>query len=707
MSEHEKYEILISAYLDGETTPEEEALLQQHIKECASCQAFLGSTQKLSSLMKAWNDEKLSPDSEQEIRKKYHNQEDDKMKAPLINSKVLVTLAMVIVVAVVVKTQMPSLMRVRDKADEPKEQVVSRQTPATPRQTRTDARKTPLAKDEAASPSITTKLAQVTREITGAISKTKVSGGEAKLARARRQTAMTDMSLAAKGVKLQEEMSAGIMPIDRERIMPGAQPDFNTEQYDRIYENQFLKVMDNPLSTFSIDVDTASYSNLRRFLNQNQMPPEDAVRIEEMINYFSYDYPQPQGKHPFSVTTKAAPCPWNKDHDVALIGLQGKTLQADEIPPSNLVFLLDVSGSMNQPNKLPLLKSAFNLLVKQLGADDRVAMVVYAGAAGVVLESTPGNQNMTILNALNDLKAGGSTAGGAGIKLAYEIAVKNYIPDGNNRVILATDGDFNIGVSSDGALTRLIEEKRKQGVFLTVLGFGMGNYKDSRMEKLADKGNGNYYYIDTIKEAKKVLVSELGSTLFTIAKDVKIQIEFNPATVKAYRLIGYENRILAKEDFNDDTKDAGELGAGHTVTAIYEIVPVGSKETFGDVDDLVYQESQIKQSDDLMTVKFRYKEPEADTSQLIKKPLTRQQMSQSVSGDFQFAVAVAEFGLLLRNSQYKGTASYDHVLQSARASKGSDTYGYRAEMLDLVEKAQALDMRSSVGSGQIQFKGQR
>ena len=399
-------------------------------------------------------------------------------------------------------------------------------------------------------------------------------------------------------------------------------------------------------------------------------------------------------------------CPWKPENQLVLVGLQGKTLEAQNIPPSNLVFLVDVSGSMDQPDKLPLLKSSFRLLVNQLRNEERVAIVVYAGNAGLVLESTPGSDKQRILEAIDNLKAGGSTAGGAGIQLAYKIAKENFIKGGNNRVVLATDGDFNVGVSSDGELTRIIEEKRKDGIFLTVLGFGTGNYKDSKMEQLADKGNGNYYYIDTLKEGKKVLVSELGSTLFTIAKDVKIQIEFNPSQVKAYRLVGYENRILAKEDFNDDTKDAGELGAGHTVTAMYEIVPVDSAETFSSVDKLAYQKTEVLPSDDLMTVKLRYKDPDGEMSKLIQQTVKAEDVSAEPAGDFQFASVVAEFGLILRDSKFKGSASYEHVTKGAAVSKGKDTYGYREEFIELVGKAQALDTRADSGTPGIIFKGE-
>ena len=469
--------------------------------------------------------------------------------------------------------------------------------------------------------------------------------------------------------------------------------EFNTEQYDALAENEFLDASGNPLSTFSIDVDTASYSNIRRFLNDNRLPPGDAVRIEEMVNYFVYDYPQPQGDDPFSITLETAPCPWNQSHDLVMIGLQGKNLTAQETKPGNLVFLIDVSGSMNDPAKLPLLKSAFRLFVNQLRDQEHIAIVTYAGSAGLVLDSTPGYQRRQILEAIDRLDAGGSTAGGQGIQLAYDIAKRNFIPGGNNRVILATDGDFNVGVSSDGELVRMIEEKRRDGIYLTVLGFGSGNYKDSKMEKLADKGNGNYYYIDTINEAKKILVKELGSLLFTIAGDVKLQIEFNPAQVKAYRLIGYENRTLAKEDFNDDTKDAGELGAGHTVTAFYEIVNAGSAEPHGIVDPLKYQKNVIHDSPELLTVKLRYKRPNEASSHLITRSIQRlryEVMEHVVSDNFRFAAAVAEFGLLLKDSKHKGSASYLHVLTMARQGQGPDPWGYRSEFTTLVEKASRL-----------------
>lgn len=473
-------------------------------------------------------------------------------------------------------------------------------------------------------------------------------------------------------------------------------PSPDNEVYDRIEENGFKTVLTDPLSTFSIDVDTASYTNVRRMLNDGQLPPADAVRIEEMINYFVYDYPKPTGEHPFSVYSEIAPAPWNTDHQLVHIGLSGKAMPTEDLPSSNLVFLLDVSGSMNNPNKLPLLKRAFRLLVDQLGEKDRVSIVVYAGAAGVVLEPTPGNENTSIIRALDKLNAGGSTAGGQGIELAYHMAEKHFIKGGNNRVILATDGDFNVGPSSDAELTRIIEQKREKGVFLTVLGFGNGNYRDNKMEKLANQGNGNFAYIDNVREARKVLVEEMAGTLLTIAKDVKLQLEFNPAKVKSYRLIGYENRMLANEDFTDDQKDAGELGAGLRVTALYEIVPADGQSAQGNTSEqpLKYQTSELSEqanSNDTLTVTLRYKQPDSDTSQPLQHVVDQPWKTlDASSSDFRFAASVAEFGLLLRDSQYKGSASFDQVLTRGKQAKGKDDEGYRAEFLHLVESAQLL-----------------
>ncbi len=485
-------------------------------------------------------------------------------------------------------------------------------------------------------------------------------------------------------------------PQKSRRIPAEPAPNWNTEDYGLIQENRFLSVGQQPLSTFSIDVDAASYSNVRRFVNNGQMPPKDAVRIEELVNYVQYDYAGPEGDHPFQVNTELSECPWQPEHQLLHIGLQGEKIPAEDLPPSNIVFLIDVSGSMSDANKLPLLKSSFKLLTNQLREQDRVAIAVYAGAAGLVLESTPGDNKQKILDALNQLKAGGSTAGGAGIQLAYQTAREHFIEGGNNRVILATDGDFNVGQSSDAALVRMIEEERESGVFLTVLGFGMGNYKENKMQQLANKGNGNHAYIDNINEARKVLVSEFGGTVFTIAKDVKIQIEFNPSYVQAYRLVGYENRLLDNEDFNDDSKDAGELGSGHTVTALYEIIPPGVESDFiAEVDDLKYQKKVQpgKGSDarEIGTVKLRYKAPDGKKSQKleIRIPAKAQKLRNS-SDNFRWSAAVAEFGLLLRNSAYKGKASYAQLIELAEGAKGPDPHGYRQEFINMAKALQSL-----------------
>jgi Ca-activated chloride channel family protein len=465
---------------------------------------------------------------------------------------------------------------------------------------------------------------------------------------------------------------------------------YNTEEYQAITENAFHEALKNPLSTFSIDVDAASYSNVRRFINNGQRPPKDAVRIEEMINYFDYDYAQPEREHPFAVHTEISAAPWNSKHKLVHIGLQGKIILTQNLPASNLVFLIDVSGSMEAPNKLPLVKNSFKMLVDQLREQDHVAIVVYAGAAGVVLKPTAGNKKEEILASLEQLQAGGSTAGGAGIKLAYALAKEHFKANGNNRVVLATDGDFNVGESSNESMERLIEEKRNDGIFLTVLGYGMGNYKDSKMEILADKGNGNYAYIDNITEARKVLVNEFGGTLFTIAKDVKIQVEFNPAKVQAYRLVGYENRMLKSEDFNNDKKDAGELGSGHTVTALYEVIPVGVKSDVFDIDALKYQKTTVdavaKASDEIMTIKLRYKKPNEDTSNLIVHPLVDNNIAvEKTSDNFRWSASVAAFGMLLRQSEYVRTFSYEDVANLAQGARGVDKEGYRVEFINMVK----------------------
>ena len=545
--------------------------------------------------------------------------------------------------------------------------------------------------------------------------------------------------LQARG--LREEEAAGLK---RETLLRQGNEPANTEAFDAIADNAFLTARDNPLSTFSIDVDTASYAIVRRFLSQNQRPPKGAVRIEEMLNYFTYNYPQPQGDAPFSATMEATACPWNPEHRLVRIGLKGREIAKDKRPASNLVFLIDVSGSMQPGNKLPLLKQSLGLLIDQLGAEDRVSMVVYAGSSGCVLDPT--NDKAQMRAALGKLQAGGSTNGASGLLLAYQLAEKSFVKGGTNRVILATDGDWNVGVTNQSDLLDLIAQKAKSGVFLTVLGFGMDNLKDSMMVKLADRGNGNYAYLDTLLEAKKVLVEQLSGTLVTIAKDVKIQVEFNPAQVGAYRLIGYEKRMLAKEDFNDDKKDAGEIGAGHTVTALYEVVPAGRELLPSNkrVAALKYQsepaapdapalrESVIAERSDaapagaeiakklddrrlmaaatparkekakvapasehvareMLTLKLRYKEPEGDTSKLLEFPLTDSGAGwERSSRDLRFAAAVAGYGMLLRDSPHKGQATWSAVAEWAQEGLGADANGYRAEFLALIEKAKAV-----------------
>jgi Ca-activated chloride channel family protein len=472
------------------------------------------------------------------------------------------------------------------------------------------------------------------------------------------------------------------------------QPD--TESYASIDENKFRRPVDQPLSTFSIDVDSASYANVRRFLNEGRLPPEDAVRVEELINYFHFDYADATQGAPFGVTTEIVPCPWSSGHRLALVGLQAKRLPEGKTPPRNLVFLLDVSGSMASNDKLPLVKTAMKMLAETLTEQDRVAIVTYAGSTGVALPATRGDRTSVIQEAISALNSAGSTNGGAGIQLAYDLAAANFVKGGINRVILATDGDFNVGVTSIDALTQMIEAKRQTGVFLSVLGVGTGNLKDATMEKLADRGNGNYSYLDSLHEARRVLIAEAGSTLVTVAKDVKIQVEFNPETVGAYRLIGYENRRLRSRDFNDDTKDAGEMGAGHSVTALYEIVPPGEDVGAPGVDPLKYQRPAGEPparvttgSNELMTVKVRYKQPSGDRSSLVTVPvLARNTASPKHVG---FAAAVAEFGMLLRNSPFKADATWADAARLASTHRGDDRDGYRAEFVRLVELAAALD----------------
>ena len=499
--------------------------------------------------------------------------------------------------------------------------------------------------------------------------------------------------------------AAAPQPMKDERLaseLPGRyRQDFDTATYDHVTENPFLPAASNPLSTFSIDVDTASYSNVRRFINSGSLPPKGAVRVEEMINYFSYDYRQPEGDKPFSIDLDATSCPWDESHRLLRIGLKGREVANENRPASNLVFLLDVSGSMVPAERLPLVKQAMRLLVEKLTEKDRVAIVIYAGGSGLALPATTGDRKETILAALEELQAGGSTNGAEGIELAYQIAADNFIKGGVNRVILATDGDFNIGVTNQSDLVRLIEEKAKSGVFLSVLGVGTDNLKDSTMQKLADKGNGNYAYLDSIDEARKVLVQQINGTLVAIAKDVKIQVEFNPTRVASYRLIGYEKRMLRKEDFNNDKVDAGEIGAGHTVTALYEIVPAGTGAVdpagrIPEVDPLKYQSpatapADSNSSQEMVTVKLRYKKPDGDTSQLLTQSFVDNGSKfANAAPDLKFAAAVAEFGMVLRDSQYKGKGTLGAVIEWAQEGKGRDAAGYRGGFIEMARKAQTL-----------------
>jgi Ca-activated chloride channel family protein len=472
------------------------------------------------------------------------------------------------------------------------------------------------------------------------------------------------------------------------------------DQFQNVTENAFKRVADAPLSTFSVDVDTASYSKVREYLlRQRRLPPVDAVRIEEMVNYFNYEYlpPKDDAEHPFAAKAEIISCPWNDDHRIARIALKGKTMQPKNRPLSNLVFLLDTSGSMNSANKLPLVKAGLNMLLSQLGENDRVAIVVYAGSAGLVLDSTPATKTREIENALNTLAAGGSTNGGQGIQLAYQTARDNYIDGGVNRVILCTDGDFNVGTTGTGSLVRMVEKEAAGNIFLSVLGFGMGNHNDSMLEQISGRGNGNYAFIDTQKEAQKVLVDQASGTLVTIAKDVKLQIEFNPRMVSAYRLIGYENRMLAKEDFNDDKKDAGEIGAGHTVTALYELIPAGSDDNTvpPKVDDLKYQGpsklTDAANRDESLTLKLRYKEPDGDTSKLVEFPVVDNETTfQDADHDARFAAAVASFGMQLRKSKYAGDWNLKDVIDVAKDAKGEDMSGLRAEFVEMVKAARKM-----------------
>ncbi len=746
MTNHQEWKLLISAYFDDELSSQEKDTVNNHLVDCPACQKYLKELQFLSLRVKALKNESLSADLEQRLNNlnRTRTQEAVMKKSTFMNA-LKVTVPILFVGAVALTLQMYAQRSIQGRLRSASDNIGYQYSAINTRPMIETERRSRTRRDELAlvekkklygksastkqAPQYEAYYATSDYDVNRATSDKTIHTQNLPLEGAA-HLATTPSSALKSGIpptagqvtwqdsayyrkseqrtsfeknganKFENVRASGYESVRIHQPLPTS----NTEQYDLISENEFLKVVDNPLSTFSIDVDTASYSNIRRFLNNNQMPPRDAVRIEEMINYFDYNYPQPGWDQPFSITLEQGICPWNPGHHLVLVGLQGKELSERQTPPSNLVFLIDVSGSMSSSDKLPLLKESLKMMVAQLRPEERVSIVVYAGAAGLVLDSAPGYNKGLIMNAIDNLQAGGSTAGGQGIELAYAMARKNFLKNGNNRVILATDGDFNVGVSNDSQLVQLIEEKRKSGIFLTVLGFGTGNLQDAKMEKLADKGNGNYFYIDSLNEGKKVLVDELGSTLIAIAKDVKIQIEFNPNAVKAYRLIGYENRKLAKEDFNDDTKDAGELGAGHTVTALYEIIPASSWETTNtNVDPLKYQK-QVKRKSifnndkEMMTVKLRYKEPKADSSKLISKVLNRPTNTLGrnwfgSSDNLQFASAVAEFGILLRDSNFKGVSSYQSVLQRVQNSAYNDSHGYKNELVGLIQKASILDQR--------------
>jgi Ca-activated chloride channel homolog len=664
MFDHEKIKELFSAYLDQELSLDQQRQVEEHLEKCASCRREFNALHKLQNTLLLWKDQELSLDWEGKIKKILQEKKDGVASGAKSRKKFFAgSAALTVVIACLIAFY---------AGDYGKD----------------------LSQDKAAGAISGVHVLQRISE-TKAVSSTYSNQiGDNVAADLNINTNISSSMFSRQESFLDDSLREPLM--SRQRIVyepySGSHEGgrFNTEDYGEIYENDFLRVIDNPLSTFSIDVDTASYSIIRRFINADQLPPPEAVRIEEMINYFDYDYKLPKREDPFSITSEIGPCPWNSGHDLLLIGLQGKEYAREYLPPSNYVFLIDVSGSMNAANKLPLAKRSMRFLIDSLRSQDRVAIVVYASASGVVLDSTPGAEKDKMIEALDWLRAGGPTAGGEGIERAYKIAEENFIKGGNNRVILATDGDFNVGVSSDAEMVRLIESQREKGIFLTVLGFGSGNYKDSKMEKIADAGNGNYYYIDNILEAKKIFVRQLSGTIFTIAKNVKIQIEFNPGKIKAYRLIGYENRMLKSEDFNDDAKDAGELGAGHAVTALYEIISFDSDENLPLIDDLKYQKITVRPSDEILTIKVRFRKPDSQVSELISQEVVEADRGREVSHNFVFAGAVAEFGLLLRDSRYKAEASYERVIRRAKNAKGSDTWGYRAEFIRLVESATLL-----------------
>jgi Ca-activated chloride channel homolog len=687
----------LTAFALGELDPDDHAKMAQAIADSPEAQSYVAETQQFARLLRTEYeaDRRQPADAVAEKRRRYTNvvwTEEQRRSSSRYQwgslAAVLALFAVIAAVAITTIQRESGKLTTNRKASTEKQNLPSAPVEAIPEPT--------VEMDVAEAPPAATRPEFVEEQpnVNGYVGTTKKPKAIAGL-NPPEPMPMMRSSVAGAGETTEAE------PPSRYR------QDFDTATYDKVDENPFLPAATNPLSTFSIDVDTASYANVRRFINSGSLPPKDAVRIEEMINYFSYDYREPEGDKPFSIDLDATSCPWEPSHRLLRIGLKGREVANEKRPPSNLVFLLDVSGSMMPAERLPLVKQAMRLLVDKLTENDRVAIVIYAGGSGLALKSTPGNEKEKILRALEELQAGGSTNGAEGIELAYKIAAENFIKGGVNRVILATDGDFNVGVTNQGDLIRLIEAKAKTGVFLSVLGVGTDNLKDSTMQKLADKGNGNYAYLDSVEEARKVLVHQINGTLMTIAKDVKIQVEFNPARVASYRLIGYEKRLLRKGDFNNDKVDAGEIGAGHTVTALYEVVPAGADAanpaaSVPPVDPLKYQtpnstagtRPDVIASREMVTVKLRHKKPDGDVSELTERAFTDNGSKfENAAPDLKFAAAVAEFGMLLRDSPHKGKGTFGAVLEWAEEGKGRDPAGYRAGFIEMARKAERLKSR--------------
>jgi Ca-activated chloride channel homolog len=694
----------LTAYALGELDKAERAIIEAELEKSFTCQREVEDIRETADLLKKNLAAEELPDLTFAQQRKIENQLRRSEKSPgnwwnrqwFPHLRLIEVLAVLSLVAIIAALLLPSLAVTKRKSIHAGELAKLKQQPIGAQMMKEKpAASLDLPQPASPAPTVTPPPASVLEPQSSAYVGTINLGTDVSVESGRIQNQVVTLNagynLSVKDLRLGDERFS-----DKNRYVYSSG---GTATYPHLVENDFLTALSHPLSTFSIDVDTASYANIRRFLNEGRMPPPEAVRIEEMINYFHYDYPQPRGEDPFSANIEIAGCPWNTEHRLVRIGLKGREIAQDKRPPSNFVFLIDVSGSMQPPERLPLIKQALRQLVKKMTENDRVAIVVYASEAGIKLPSTSCSQKEKILEAIDELGAGGSTAGEAGIQGAYEVAQDNFIKGGVNRVILCTDGDFNVGITDPGSLVRIIEEKAKSGVFLTTLGVGTDNYKDALMQKLADKGNGNYYYLDSLEEAQKVLIEQMNGTLVTIAKDVKIQVEFNPGQVAAYRLIGYEKRMLKKEDFNNDKKDAGEIGAGHTVTALYEVVPAGKEVPAPKVDDLKYQQPAgekpvryvVTNSKELLTLKLRYKQPDGNTSRLLTFPVMDNGKGfERASTDFKFAASVAEFGMLLRDSEYQGNSSYGNVLELAQSAKGSDTEGYRSEFITLVRKARNL-----------------